>query len=156
MKFAEILRIEDAYSAMCELSILLAEKAATQAQLSPAEQAIHDIMWVDIQVNANGFDGWLYNTPSERIAHTVHALSLVGCSRLSEIVAGALVTVRLNPQVARDRARQSLLDSLSDEQRERLFALDSEYYDAAESCMAKCREFVISRRVEFSVDETMA
>jgi hypothetical protein len=155
MTFTQAIEIEDAYRAMCELSILLATKAATQAGLSPPERAINDIMWLDIQVNANGFDGWLYNTSSERIVRTFDALSSVGSSRVAEIVIGALVVVRLDPRCTSDRAREALLNSLSDEQRERLSKLDSDYYDAAEGSMAKCREFVVLRRAEFCVNETV-
>jgi hypothetical protein len=156
MTLAETLEIEDAQSAMCELSVLLATKTATQAKLSPPELAINDIMWLDIPVNANGFDGWLYNTPSERIVRAVEALSVVGCSRIAEIVSGALAVVRLDPRVTRDSAGEALLDSLSDEQRQRLSKLDSEYCDAAEGCMATCKKFVLSRRAEFCVNETVA
>jgi Domain of unknown function (DUF4375) len=156
MTLAEALEMEDAYSAMCELSVLLAMKAATRAQLSPPEQVISDIMWLDTQVCANGFDGWLYNTSSERIVGTVDGLSIVGCPRIGEIVAGAFAVVRLDPRVVRDSARETLLDSLSDEQRERLSEFDSQYYDAAEGSMTTCRAFVVSRRAEFCVNETVA
>lgn len=156
MTLTEALEIEDAQSAMCELSVLLATKAATQANLSPPEQAINDIMWLDIQVNANGFDGWLYNTPSERIVRTVEALSVVGCPTLSEIVAGALAVVRLDPRVTHDHPREALLDALSDTQREALSRFDSKYYDVAEGCMATCKKFAISRRAEFCLNETVA
>jgi len=156
MTLAKALEMEDAYSAMGELSVLLATKASTRAELSPPEQVISDIMWLDTQVCLNGFDGWLYYTTSERIVRTVDALSIVGCSRLGEIVASALAIVRLDPRIARDSARETLLDSLPDEQRERLSKFYSQYYDAAEGSMTKCLEFVVSRRAEFCVNETVA
>jgi len=156
MTLVEILKISDAQTAMCELSVSLAKKAARQQTLSPPEQAINDIMWLDTQICLNGFDGWLYYTKSERIVRTVDALSTVGCSRVADTVASTLSFVRFDPRVATDRAREALLDSLSDELRQGLSRFDSEYYDAAEDCMVAYRDFVVSHQSEFCVDEPVS
>ncbi len=141
---------------MCELSILVATKASKGVGLSPVEQVIDDIMWVDIQVNANGFDGWLYNNTSARMARTVDALFLAGCSTVAGIVARALSVVGLDPWTTSDSVREALLNSLKDNHRGRLSSSDGEYYDAAEGCMEACRQFVVSHRVQFCFDETAA
>ena len=78
------------------------------------------------------------------------------CPQLSDIVARALAVARLNPRIACDSEREALLDSMSDEQRERLYKIDFEYYDVGEGCMATFREFVVSHREEFCANDHVA
>jgi hypothetical protein len=134
---------------MLDVAVELATKEAAGQRLSLAERAVSDIMWVDTQVSANGFDGWLYNTPNERITRTLEALDRLGCSRVADIARRALAAAGVDSQSMSDDAREERLDSLSDEDRDRLSEVDGEFYDAVEECMEICRAFVDAHKAGF-------
>ena len=142
---------------MCELSVMIAQKSTvSSASLSPCEQVIRDIMWIDTEVSANGFDGWLYSTQSDRIVSTVDALSRVGCTEVAGITTEAISVIGFDPSVTSDSAKEALLDLLSEEQADHLSELSDEYCDAVEGCMETCKAFVAANRASFSLNETPA
>jgi hypothetical protein len=81
---------EDAHNAMLRLATQLEEKEAAGQQLSADEQVIADIVWIDVQVAPNGFDGWLYCTSNARMRQTLSALATVGCARVAMLVKTAM------------------------------------------------------------------
>jgi hypothetical protein len=139
----------DAHSEMLDLAVKLAEEADGGRTLTPSEQIFMDVLWIDTQVSPNGFDGWLYNTSSERIADTLEALEHVGCPRVLEIVQEALAVAGVDPDKMSDKKREARMESLSEEDRERLSEVDAKFYDAVEDCMTACREFVAANQQEF-------
>jgi hypothetical protein len=131
----------DARGKMLDIAISLATQAAAGVELSPAERALSNIAWIDTQVAPNGFDGWLSHTSCERMIATMKALGEVGCNRVLTLVEQALTVARIDPSSMKDPEREDQVDSLSDRDRDLLFALDSQFYDAADECMERCMEF---------------
>jgi hypothetical protein len=134
---------------MLDLAVQLVTKEAAGRPLSQAEQALSDIMWIDIQVAPNGFDGWLYNSSSEQIRRTLEALETVGCSRVAEIVSEAIAVVGLDVHATSDNKRENRLGSISEADIDRFSKLDGEFYDAVEECMNICRAFVAAHQAQF-------
>lgn len=139
----------DPHSEMINLVAKLTIKTATGQRLPSVEQTLADIMWIDIMVSPNGFDGWLYDTSCERMRSTLEALNRVGCTCVADIVSRALKVAGVRPESMSDEDRQGVLDSLSDDHRDRLSDLDGEFYEAAEECMAACSAFVRAHDAEF-------
>jgi hypothetical protein len=135
---------------MLALSTKLAAKEEAGKRLTADEQIIADIVWVDVQVAPNGFDGWLSYTSNEAIQRTLHALDTVGCGRVSVLVRKALAVAGIDPVNMSDDAREAQLDSLDEADRSRLHQLDTEFYDAVGDCMERCRAFVTAHRRSFS------
>ena len=142
---------DDAYSAMLALSMQLAAKEAAEQRLSTDERIIADIVWIDVQVAPNGFDGWLCYTSNEAIQRTLHALDTVGCSRVAVLVKNALAVAGIDPANMSDDAREAQLQSLREAHRSRLHQPDNEFYDEVEDCMERCRAFVSARRRSFPI-----
>jgi hypothetical protein len=138
---------EDAHSAMLHLATQLEEKEAAGQQLSADEQVIANIVWIDVQVAPNGFDGWLYCTSNERMRQTLDALATVGCARVAMLVKAAMAIGEVDPAKMSDAQREAQLDTLSETARRRLGELDNEFYDAVEECMGCCRTFLNARGI---------
>jgi hypothetical protein len=141
----------DAQSRMLDLGAKLASKAAAGGTLSRSEQMVADLLWIDTQVSPNGFDGWLFNTSSERLAATLEALERIGCHAVLDIVRAALRLAGIDPLSMSDGEREEQMDSLSEDERKRLFKLDSAFYESVQDCMATCEAFVASHRSDFTV-----
>ena len=139
----------DPNTAMLDLSVELAKKEAAGRELSAAERTISDVLWLDAMVSPNGFDGWLYETPSERMKSTLAALIEVGCPGVLDIVRRALELAGIDPESMSDEEREGVSESLTEKDRERLFELDEEFYEAVDACMEACSAFVQARETEF-------
>ena len=137
--------MDDAYSAMLDLGVALAEKRAAGASLTPTEQAIADVLWIDTQVSPNGFDGWLRYTTNARMLATLAALELVGCPGVKEMVIDALAVAQIDPAATTDAQREARVNALTDYDRDRLMDVSARFYDAAEACMAACQAFARAR-----------
>jgi hypothetical protein len=133
--------VGDAHSEMLDLAVRLAEHEAAGHKLSAAERAISDIMWIGTQVSPNGFDGWLAYTPCERMCRTLEALREVGCTEVLDVVAEALAAARVDPHRMTDEERERQVDALSDDDRGRLEAADSRFYDVFEPSMEACERY---------------
>jgi hypothetical protein len=128
-------------------AVLEEEKEAAGQQLSADEQVIANIVWIDVQVAPNGFDGWLYCTSNERMRQTLDALATVGCARVAMLVKAAMAIGEVDPAKMSDAQREAQLDTLSETARRRLGELDNEFYDAVEECMGCCRTFLNARGI---------
>jgi Domain of unknown function (DUF4375) len=138
----EIGAMKDAHSAMLDLAIELNTKKATGQRLSTPEQVIVDVTWLDIQIAPNGFLGWLSYTSSERMLKTLAALHTIGCPPVLALVEQALLIATIDPATMSDEDREARLESLSEADARRLFALDNDFYDAVEDCMERLQGFV--------------
>lgn len=135
--------MSDAHSTMLTLAVQLAQRAASGQTLSAAQLVISDIMWLGTQVSPNGFDGWLAYTPCARIRRTLEALSEVGCAEVAEVVRAALGVAGVDPDSMLDKERQSRVDALSEQDRERLQAIDSRFHDVYDPSMELCRRYAL-------------
>src|SRR5262245_57844954 len=138
---------EDAHSAMLRLTTQLEEKEAAGQQLSEDEQVVADIVWIDVQVAPNGFDGWPYCTSNERIRQTLDALAMVGLRARCDAREGRHGHWGGDPAKMSDAQREAQLDTLSETDRRRLGELDNEFYDAVKECMECCLAFLKARGI---------
>jgi hypothetical protein len=143
--------MDDAQSRMLDLNVKLATKRAAGRTLSRSEHMIVDIMWIDVQVGMNGFDGWLFNTTSARMASTLEALERIGCTAVLKTVRDALRLAGVDSSVTSDAERQARIDALTDADRARLSELDGAFYRGEEDCMAACEAYVESHASDFTV-----
>ena len=133
---------DDAYSAMLALSTQLAAKEAAGQRLSTDERIIADIVWIDVQVAPNGFDGWLCYTSNEAIQRTLDALDTVGCSRVAVLVKNALAVAGIDPANMSDDARHIGLVSTSWTMNSTMWSRIA-WSAAAPSCAPRSRSFPI-------------
>ena len=126
---------------MLDLAIRLAEREAAGRTLSAEERALSDIMWIGTQVSPNGFDGWLSYTSCERMRRTLKALEDIGCTAILAAVKDALEVSAVDPQMMSDEDRERQVNRLSDADRERLYAVDSRFYDVFEPSMGLCQSY---------------
>jgi hypothetical protein len=132
----------NAHGAMLDLAIELATKDAAGQGLLVHEQVIVDITWIDTQVAPNGFLGWLSYTSGKRMVRTLAALRTIACYPVLALVERALLVAAIDPATMSDADREARLDSLSEADARRLYALDDAFYDAVEDCMQRLQDFV--------------
>ena len=73
---------------------------------------------------------------------TLAALHTIDCSRVSALVENALPIAAIDPTTMSEEDRDARLESLSETDARRLFALDNDFYDAVEDCMERLQCFV--------------
>jgi Domain of unknown function (DUF4375) len=132
----------NAHGAMLDLAIELTTKEAAGQGLLVHEQVIVDITWIDTQVAPNGFLGWLSYTSGKRMLRTLAALRTIACYPVLALVERALLVAAIDPATMSDADREARLDSLSEADARRLYALDDAFYDAVEDCMQRLQDFV--------------
>jgi hypothetical protein len=137
---------DDAQSAMLGLSVALEKKAAAGHRLSPDEQVINDVVWIDVQCAPNGLDGWLCYTSNEQMRRTLDAVAAVGCPQIAKLLEAAMAVAAIDPAVdMSDDEREQRLDALGDADQDRLAELEDELFDATPQLMDRCRAFARSR-----------
>ncbi len=136
-------------SAILRLAVLLAEKSANGENLTPSEQVISDISGIDSHVAPNGFYGWLTNLSCHEIVRTQAALREAGCLTVSALVQDALGVIGVNPGMTSDRAKNSIVNRLSESTLGRLNKIDVKYYHAVDACMDLCKQFVLALLLDF-------
>lgn len=143
--------MSDANGKILDIATDLATKKAAGVELSSTEQVLSDIAWLDIQVAPNGFDGWLSHTSCARMVDTVHALRRVGCHEILALVEQALAVARIHPSAMTEDEREEQMESISDKERDMLFALDGHFYESVDECMERCVAFARANGVGIEI-----
>ena len=112
MDLSTILSMEDRYSALLELSVLLADKAVRvgEDELSAPEAAVRLAAWVDSQVCNGGWEQWMYNTSVLGLTDSLQALPEVGCVALERLARGAVDVTRIDLERSSDAQKDERLD----------------------------------------------
>jgi uncharacterized protein DUF4375 len=109
-------------------------------ELSDLERHVHAIWSLEGEVNNGGFEQYFSNSAADFVEDAVAGLEAIGARCAAQIVVRAtrLFPGEVVPGDAEER--QSLLDSLPEEERRRLDALDEEFFkypDDLEHLMAE-------------------
>src|SRR5689334_7189882 len=97
MTFDEALQCDDAYAGMLEIACLLAEKAAAGLPLSPEEDAVRSVTWIDCQVCNGGWEQWMYSTSVEGLARALWACEQTSCSKTRALAVEAFRVAAIDP-----------------------------------------------------------
>jgi Domain of unknown function (DUF4375) len=152
MTLDRALAIHDPYDGMLEVACLLADKAArySEAHLTPEEQRVRLVTWVDCQVCNGGWDQWMANTTPRGLLATLDALRELGCHGTHALATAALAVAAIHADDS-EEAKGHKLDLLDDAARRELSALDHRFYEPVEDYMSRCRAYIVSNRSAFAL-----
>jgi hypothetical protein len=148
MKIDDLLQSEDGYSAMLDLAVHLAEKAAvhTEDGLSHPEQTIRLAMWIECQVCNGGWEQWLFNTSTEGIRRTLKALAESPSPYIVALAEQAVAIASIHPEQDSDDIREQKLNSLTEQTRKQLEPLDAAFYSQVEAFVEQCRQYALKHK----------
>jgi hypothetical protein len=114
--------------------------------LTPAEQVFICVWDLEAQVNNGGFSQYFFNSSGDNIHAVVPALQAIGAFRAADIAKKAVAMLGDEPALGDREARQELLDSMSEEDEERLSGLDDEFYAYPDDLTELLYSFVMQHR----------
>ena len=123
----------DEYQALLELNVRIAGKVTPDVSdlnsvLSEAEKNIYLICAIDVQVCNGGYDQYFYYDGHYAV-ETNDAITKVGLTNLAENYSEALSIFPDKTILMDETSRQSMMDSFTDAQREKLDLLSDRYYE---------------------------
>lgn len=117
--------------------------------LSFAEQVIFGIWSFKVEVCNGGLAQFFFNAVGEATPQVIEGLKQISAYRVAEILETALCIIGTDVPLTDWSARQTRVDSLTSFEREKLSALDDEFYHLLADTMQKARAFVLAHRREF-------
>jgi hypothetical protein len=91
----------------------------------------------------------MYNSSSKELDDSLAALSEVGCQKVLALAREALFLTGLTPDRDSDKEKDGKLEGLSEQVRQQLSDLDTQFYEPVEDYMALCKSFISRHRAEF-------
>lgn len=127
------------------------------ADQSDAQKVFTTIFGSSGAIMMDGFDGYFANSDGESAHFAAEAYRLIGSPKRAEIIERACRTVCPDGIPTSDAERQALMESLSDDVREKLSSISDEFMGLAEQIDPILLEFVRKYPDEFGpVPETVA
>lgn len=125
-------------------------------QATAGQRALYALHWLWSEVSNGGFHQYLWNPTGRLFSEALQGARRLGASTYAELAAEAAATVFGSTAVPQDQpSRQRALDTLTDEQRGRLDALDDRFYALLDEhpLGALLARYVHAQPSEFFVDE---
>jgi hypothetical protein len=95
----------------------------------PEQQKVFSAIWgLESQVNNGGFTQYFVSHDGEAAEFAPRALRTIGAKACADLVERALRTVSASPLPTSQSARESVVDSVSTDVRDRLEELDQEFF----------------------------
>jgi hypothetical protein len=114
------------------------------------EQKIFSAIWaLESQVNNGGFEQYFASWDGETATFAPTALQRIGANQCAHIVERALRVVSQQQLPVDQAGRQKVIDSLSDIDREKLRALDDEFFAYPDNLSNRLFDFVKSHPAVF-------
>ena len=107
----------------------ISEKLEAQGfgSLSPTEQVVYCIWWLESEVNNGGFDQFFLNSAGDFYSETCDALTAIGANKTRELLEAACA-VAFPGAPPKDREQRNAIQASGDEVDERLNALDQKFF----------------------------
>ena len=134
-----------------EFLIALSESERSQFGRVPfaeqvEQQQVFSAIWaLESQVNNGGFFQYFVSSDGDSANFAPRALQVIGARRCADVVERAIRTVSASPLPAAQSAREDLLDSTPQDVRDRLEALDQEFFAYPDDLTALLFAYVASQ-----------
>lgn len=155
MNIDDIWKIEDKDDFVVAMHGWLCRKADYDNQidtLSAAERTIYIIISLNNELQNGGFIQFLYNSSGQFAGEIKAALYSVGAEEAS-IICEKLLDMVSNPIPTDLEERRNWLDTcvcISEENEERIYALEQAFYDESDKLMPLCYQWIIEHKTSFS------
>lgn len=97
------------------------------SEVPAAHRSLYAIGWLRTEINNDGFDGLFFNLAGAVVPEAAAAARAAAVDELAGLIERAMTVLGETYPIDIDR-RQDLMAALSDAERDRLAALDEEYY----------------------------
>lgn len=117
--------------------------------LSSAEQVIFGIWSLKVEVCNGGLAQFFFNAVGEATPQVIDGLKQISAYRVAEVLESAWCLIGTDVPLTDWNARQARVNALTPFDREKLSALDDEFYHLLADTMQKAKAFVLVHRSEF-------
>jgi hypothetical protein len=110
--------------------------------LSPAEQVVYCIWWLEGEVNNGGFHQFFFNSSEDFYSETSAALLRIGATKTNDLLETACRLAFAGSPSKDNTARQSALDSRGDKLVDDLYELDRRFYEYEEDLPQLVNQYI--------------
>ncbi len=149
----QLLAMKDTYR--IDSLVLAVEQALgskPQAKLSETERVVLAVEALEREVNNGGYEQFFTNSSHEFTSFIVRALGLIGCPKVAAITADAIAALAL-PQPFDAATVERVASALPDEDRAKLGACDSRYYDNDEDIAQRLFDYMERHQQEIRIPD---
>jgi hypothetical protein len=117
--------------------------------LTPAKRVFRIVWELEAEVNNGGFDQYFFNSSGRLACYALDALLAIQAPSMAAIVRDAIEAVGGDPPWAGDGARQGRVINLTPAGKEKLEALDRQFWRYPDSLTELLYLYVVKHRDEF-------
>lgn len=118
--------------------------------LTPGEQSAFALRWFYVEVNNGGFDQFFFNDAGKLAGDALRGLEFLGASATADILRRAMSIFPGSVVPADQKVRREFMcDSLTDDQKELLEKLDTEFNESEEPVSALLTAYIDKHPEEF-------